>query len=135
MTRIINIYSIPSIHHLKTFSWPDHYRCVHTALPVRVAHLQVAAGTCWVLLCAVWAADVLDLLAQRLQGGVDLQIAVAHHVGVVGTEVTEGIWGFLLRCGNEPDVESTAGGSGRSRRSSRSGRSLNQRRITNMDVK
>lgn len=58
---------------------------MHTALPVRVAHLQVAAGAGRVLLGAVRAADVLDLLAEGLKGGVNFQVTVTHHIGIIGT--------------------------------------------------
>lgn len=84
-----------------------------------MAHLQVAAGAGGVLPGAVGAADALDLLAQGLEGGIHLQVAVAHHIGVVSTE-TEGIRGLLLGLGDEAKVESATGGargSGRSRRS------------------
>lgn len=103
------------------------YGKVHTALPVWVAHLQVAASACGVLLGAIWADDALNLLAQGLEGGVDLKVAVAHHVGIVGTEVTEGIRGLLLWLGNEANVKSTTRGSRRSRGSGRSRGALNQK--------
>lgn len=92
-----------------------------------MAHLQVTAGACWVLLGAVGAADALNLLAQGLEGGVNLQIAVAHHVGVIGTE-TEGIGGLLLGLGDEAEVESTTGGAGGSWGSGRSRGSLKMKR-------
>lgn len=85
-----------------------------TALPVAVAHLQVAAGAGGVLAGALGAADVLDLLAQALEGGVHLQVAVAHHVGVIGPVVAAAVVGLLLgRLGQEAEVESAAGGAGR----------------------
>lgn len=101
-------------------------RKAHTALPVWVAHLQVTASACGVLLGTIWADDALNLLAQGLEGGVDLKVTVAHHVGIIGTEVTEGIRGFLLWLGNEADVKSTTRGSRRSRGSGRSRGSLIQ---------
>lgn len=96
-------------------------RSALTALPFRVAHPQVTAHAGGALLGTVWAADVLDLLGQGLEGGVDLHVAVAHHVGVVSAVVarTEGI-GCLLLNRLADEVEST---SGRSRGSGRSGRS------------
>jgi len=81
-----------------------------------VAHLQVAAGTGRVFAGALGAADVLDLLAQALEGGVDLQVPVAHHVGVVGSVVAPAVMGLLLdRLGQEAEVEAAAGGAGRTR--------------------
>lgn len=84
-----------------------------------MAHLQVTAGAGWVLLGAIGAADALNLLAQGLECGVNLQVAVAHHVGIVGTE-TEGIGSLLLRLGNEAEVKSATRGTRGSRRSGRS---------------
>lgn len=92
-----------------------------------MAHLQVAAGTGWVLPGAIWATDALDLLAQGLEGGVNLQVTVAHHVGIVGTE-TEGIGSLLLWLGNEAKVKSTTRGTRRSRRSGRSRGTLNNKK-------
>lgn len=56
-----------------------------TALPVWVAHLQVAASACRILLGAIWADDALNLLAQGLESGVNLEVTVAHHIGIVST--------------------------------------------------
>lgn len=92
-----------------------------------MAHLQVTAGAGRVLLGAIRAADALNLLAQRLEGGVNLKVTVSHHVGVISTEVTEGIRGLLLGLGNEANVESTTRGSRSSRGSGRSRRSLKQK--------
>lgn len=97
---------------------------MHTALPVRMTHLQVAAGTGRILLGAIGAADILNLLAQRLEGGVNLQVTVTHHIGIISTVVTERIRGFLLGCSNEANVESTARWSRGSRGSRRSRGSL-----------
>lgn len=95
-----------------------------TALPVGVAHLEVAAGPGGVLAGAVGAADLLDLLAQALQGAVHLQVAIAEDVGVVGTEHAVGIGSLLLWLGDEAQVESAAGGAGGTSGSGRSGRTL-----------
>lgn len=92
-----------------------------------MAHLQVTASAGRVLLGAVWADDALNLLAQGLEGGVNLKVTVAHHIGIVGTEVTEGIRGLLLWLGNEANVKSTTRGSRCSREARRSRRSLYQR--------
>lgn len=56
-----------------------------TALPVGVAELQVPAGAGRVLLGALGAADVLNLVVQRLESGVDL--------GVVLTQVSRSLVG------------------------------------------
>lgn len=56
-----------------------------TALPVGVAELQIPAGAGRVLLGALGAADVLDLVVQGLESGVDL--------GVVLTQVSRGLVG------------------------------------------
>lgn len=99
-----------------------------TALPVRVAHLQVAAGSGGVLAGAVGAADLLNLLAQALQGAVNLQVAVAENVSIISAEHAVGIGGLLLRLGNEAKVESTARSTWGTRRSGRSRRSLGEER-------
>lgn len=95
-----------------------------TALPVRVAHLEVTAGSGGVLAGSVGAADLLDLLAQALQGAVHLQVTVTENVSVISTEHAEGIGGLLLRLGDEAKVESAARGTWCSRRSRRSRRTL-----------
>lgn len=98
-----------------------------TALPVAVAHLQVAAGAGGVLAGALRAADVLNLLAQSLEGGVHLQVAVAHHVGVVGSVVAAAVVGLLLgRLGQEAEVEAATGGAGRTRGAGRAGGTLRE---------
>lgn len=96
-----------------------------TALPLRVAHPQVTAHASGALLGAVRAADLLHLLRQGLECGVNLHVAVAHHVGVISAVVatTEGIRSFLLDWLAD-EVESTTGSSGWSRRSRRSRRTL-----------
>lgn len=75
-----------------------------TALPVRVAHLQVATGAGWVLFGTLGTTDVLNLFAQALEGGVNLQITVAHHVGIISTVVSVGF--LLRRLGHEAEVKS-----------------------------
>lgn len=89
-----------------------------------MAHLQVAAGSGGVLAGAVGAADLLDLLAQALQGAVHLEVAVAEDVGVVGAEQAVGIGALLLWLRHESEVESAAGGTWCSWGSGRSGRTL-----------
>ena len=96
-------------------------RSALTALPLGVAHPQVAAHASRALLGTVGAADLLDLLGQGLEGGVNLHVAIAHHAGVISavSATTVGIGSLLLQ-GLADEVESTAG---RSRGSSGSGRS------------
>ena len=92
-----------------------------------MAHSQVAAHAGGALLAAGGAADVLDLLGQGLEGAVDLVVAVAHHVGVVGAVVAAaaavGIGGLLLQ-GLADEVEAAAGGSGGARGSGETGSTL-----------
>lgn len=98
-----------------------------TALPLGVAHPQVTAHAGRALLGTVGAADLLHLLSQGLEGGVDLHVAIAHHVGVVSAVVAAavGIGGLLLdRLADE--VKSTTRSSRGSSRSGRSGRTLFQ---------
>lgn len=96
-----------------------------TALPLGVAHPQVTAHASRALLSAVRAADLLYLLGQGLEGGVNLHVAVTHHVGVISTVVatTVGVRGLLLD-GLADEVKSTTGSSGWSSRSRRSRRTL-----------
>lgn len=89
-----------------------------------MAHLEVTAGSGGVLAGSVRAADLLDLLAQALQGAVHLQVTVTENISVISTEHAEGIRGLLLRLGNEAKVESAARGTWCSGRSRRSGRTL-----------
>jgi len=94
-----------------------------------VGHHQVTAHADWALLGTVGAEDLLDSLGEGLEGGVDLNVAIAHHVGVIGAVVvatattTEGI-GCLLVNGLADEVESTAGRSRGSSVSGGSGRTL-----------
>lgn len=100
-----------------------------TALPFGVAHLEVAAGSCRVLAGTVGAAELLDLLAQALQGAVHLEVAIADNVSVISTEHTEGIGGLLLGLGDEAEVESAAGGTRCSSRSGRTRRTLKRKEV------
>lgn len=99
-----------------------------------MAHPQVTAHARGALLGTVGAADLLDLLGQGLEGGVNLHVTVLHHVGVVSAVVasTEGIGSLLLnRMADE--VESTTGSSRWSRGSGESRRTLfgEDREVTN----
>lgn len=100
-----------------------------------MAHLQVAAGSGGVLAGTVGAADLLDLLAQALQGAVHLKVAVAEDVGVVSAVHAVGIGGLLLWLRDEAKVESTTGGTWGSRGSSRSGRTLSDEGGKELDIK
>ena len=76
-----------------------------------MAHPDVTAHAGGVLLGSLGAAEVLNLLAQGLQGGVHLHVTVTHHVGVVRAVATVGIWGLLLQRLADKHVESASGGS------------------------
>lgn len=67
-----------------------------TALPVRVAELQVPAGASGILLGSLGAADVLDLVVERLERRVDLGVVLAQvSGGLVGPHVPERVGTFL----------------------------------------
>lgn len=67
-----------------------------TALPVRVAELQVPAGASRILLGSLGAADVLDLVVERLERGIDLGVVLPQvSGGLVGPHVPERV-GTLL---------------------------------------
>lgn len=83
---------------------------VLTALPVRVAHLEVTARAGGVLAAAFGAADALNLLAQALEGGVHLKVTVTDHIGIIGPVVSATIMSLLLRwLRQEAEVKTTAG--------------------------
>lgn len=96
-----------------------------TALPVGVAHLEVTAGAGGVLAAALRAPDVLDLLAQALEGGVHLEVTVTDHVSIISPVVAATIVSLLLRwLGQEAQVVAAAGRTGGTRGSRRAGRTL-----------
>jgi hypothetical protein len=98
-----------------------------TALPVRVAHLEVAAGAGRVLATAFRAADILDLLAQALEGGIHLEVTVTDNIGIISPVVAATIARLLLRwLGQEAEVVTTAGRTRGTRRSRRTGRTLHR---------
>lgn len=102
---------------------------VLTALPVRVAHLEVAARAGGVLAGAFGALDVLDLLAQALEGGVHLKVTVADHVGIISPVVAATIMSLLLRwLRQEAEVVTATGRTRRTRGSRRAGRTLYKER-------
>ena len=69
---------------------------VLTALPLRVAEFKVSAGAGRVLLGTVWAAQVLDLVVQGLESGVNLHVVLPEGAGgLVGPHVPQGIRGLL----------------------------------------
>ena len=87
-----------------------------TAFPVRVAELQVSAGAGWVLLGSLGAADVLNLVVERFQRGVDLGVVLAEvSRSLVGPHVPERIGGFLslTQTGEGGHVNARARGTGR----------------------
>lgn len=98
-----------------------------TALPVRVAHLEVTAGAGWVLAASFRAPDVFDLLAQALEGGVHLEVTVPDHIGVISPVVAAAIVSLLLRwLGQEAEVETAAGRTRGTRGSRRAGGTLHR---------
>lgn len=63
-----------------------------TALPVGMAELQVSAGASRVLPGSLGAADVLDLVVERLERGVNLGVVLTEVSGsLVGPHVPERI--------------------------------------------
>lgn len=66
-----------------------------TALPFRMAHPQVTAHAGRVGLGSFGATDVLNLLAQRFQGGVHLSIAVTNASIISSVASTQWIWTLL----------------------------------------
>lgn len=100
-----------------------------TALPIRVAHLEVAAGAGGILAAAFRAPDVLDLLAQALEGGVYLEVTVTNNIGIIGPVVAAAIVSLLLRwLGQEAEVETTAGRTRGTRRTRRARGTLHRER-------
>lgn len=98
---------------------------VLTALPVRVAHFEVTACAGGVLAGAFGASDVLDLLAQALEGGVHLKVTVTDHVGIISPVVAATIGGLLLGwLRQEAEVVTATGRTRRARGSRRAGRTL-----------
>lgn len=89
-----------------------------------MAHLEVTAGSGWVLAGSIRAADLLDLLAQALQGAVDLQVTVTENASVISTVHAVGIGSLLLWLGDETKVESATRGTWGTRGSRRSRRTL-----------
>lgn len=89
-----------------------------------MAHLEVTACSGGVLTGSIRAADLLNLLAQTLQGAVNLQVTVTENVSVISTEQAVGIGSLLLWLGDEAKVESTTRGTWCSRGSRRSRRTL-----------
>lgn len=67
-----------------------------TTLPVRMAQLQVSAGASRVLLGSLRAADVLNLVVERFERGVDLSIMLTKvSRSLVSPHVSERIRGLL----------------------------------------
>lgn len=99
-----------------------------------MAHLEVAAGSGGVLASTVGAADLLDLLAEALEGAVHLQVAVTKNISIISAEHAVGIGGLLLRLGNEAKVKSATRGTGCSRRSRGSRRTLRDKQRENRKI-
>lgn len=100
-----------------------------TALPVRVAHLEVTACAGGVLAAAFGAANVLNLLAQALEGGVHLKVTVTDDVGIIGPVVAATIVSLLLRwLRQEAEVVTAAGRTRRARGSRRARGTLRRER-------
>lgn len=76
-----------------------------------MAHSEVTAHAGGALLSSLGAADVLDLLAQGLEGGVHILVTVADRASVVGSVAAHGVWALLL-LGLREEVHA---GTGRSR--------------------
>lgn len=93
-----------------------------------MTHLQVTAGSGRVLAGTIGAADLLDLLAQALQGAIDLKVTVTENISIVSTEHAVGIGGLLLWLRDKAKVESATRGTWCSRGSSRSRRTLSEER-------
>lgn len=87
-----------------------------TALPVRMAELQVSAGASRVLLRSLGAADVLNLVVERLECGVDLSIMLTEvSRSLVGPHVPERIRALfsLTQTGKSGHVNARARGTRR----------------------
>lgn len=85
-----------------------------------MAELQVPAGASGILLGSLGAPDVLNLVVERLERGIDFSVVLAQvSGGLVGPHVPEGV-GTLLGL-----TESSKGGhvNARTRRSRKTGRS------------
>lgn len=101
-----------------------------TALPVRMAELQVSAGTTWVLLGSLRAADVLNLVVERFESGIDLCIMLTKVSGsLVSSHVPERIRGLLslTQTSEGRHVNARSGGTRRTRGSRISGGTLKEK--------
>ena len=98
-----------------------------TALPVRMAELQVSAGASGVLPGSLGAADVLNLVVEGFECGVYLNIVLAEvSRGLVGPHVPERIRGLLslTQASKGRHVDARAGGTRRTGGSGVSRRTL-----------
>lgn len=94
-----------------------------------MAHLEVTACAGGVLAAAFGASDVLNLLAQALEGGVHLKVTVTDHVGIISPVVAATIMSLLLRwLRQEAEVVTTTGRTRRARGSRRAGGTLYKER-------
>lgn len=94
-----------------------------------MAQFQVSAGAGRVLLGAIGAAQVLDLVVEGLESGVDLHVVLPQGAGgLVGPHVPQRIGRLLslAQTGEGRHVDAGAGRTGRTRRSSVSRRTLKE---------
>jgi len=102
-----------------------------TALPVGMAELEVPAGARRVLLGALRAADVLDLVVEGFERGVHLGVVLPQVTGrLVGPHVPHGVVGLLrpVEAGEGRHVDAGTGGTGRAGGTGVSGGSLKRER-------
>lgn len=100
-----------------------------TALPLRVAQFQVSAGASRVLLGAVGAAQVLNLVVEGLECGIDLHVLLSQGAGgLISSHVPERIGGLLslAQTGEGRHVDARAGRTRRTRGSGITRRTLKE---------
>lgn len=101
-----------------------------TTLPVRVAQFQVSAGASRVFLGSLRAADVLNLVVERFESGVDLSIMLSEiSRSLVGSHVPERIGAFLslTQTSEGRHIDARARGTRRTRGSGVSRRTLREK--------
>lgn len=96
-----------------------------------MAHLEVTACAGGVLAAAFRASDILNLLAQALEGGVYLKVTVTDHIGIISPVVAAAIMRLLLRwLRHEAEVITTTGRTRRAGGSRRAGGTLHKERMS-----
>lgn len=101
-----------------------------TTLPVRVAQFQVSAGASRVFLGSLRATDVLNLVVERFESGVDLSIMLSEiSRSLVGSHVPERIGAFLslTQTSEGRHIDARARGTRRTRGSGVSRRTLREK--------